>query len=78
MRWATVRDEGNTYVVLGTAMSSRTTATVEVSVGSGTGAFHAALGASANIDVGDLGGIGTAWAGAGGRGASALSNDTSN
>ncbi|KAI4267106.1 MAG: hypothetical protein L6R38_008408 [Xanthoria sp. 2 TBL-2021] len=76
--WAKVGEEGKTYVVLGTTMSGRATAAVEVSVGSGTGAFHTALGASANIYVGDLGGIGTAWAGASGRGASALSDDTGN
>ncbi|KAL8750469.1 MAG: hypothetical protein Q9199_007049, partial [Rusavskia elegans] len=61
-----------------TAVSGRATAAIEISVRSSTGAFHTALGAPANIDVGDLGGVGTAWAGTGGRGASALSDDTSN
>lgn len=48
---------GWTYIVLGTTMSSRAAATVEVSVGSSTRAGHTTLSVSADIDVGDGGGI---------------------
>ena len=78
MRGVAIGEKGKPYVVLRTTVSSRATAAVEVSVGSSTGASHTALAASADINVGDLGGIWTARAGTGGRGGSALSNDGSN
>lgn len=42
-------------VVLGAAVSSRGAAAVEVAVGAGSGAGYAALGVTANVDLGDGG-----------------------
>jgi len=42
-------------VVLGAAVSGRRAAAIEVAVGTNTRAGHTSLGASANIDFGDLG-----------------------
>lgn len=47
----------STYIVLRTTMSSRAAATVEVTIRSGTRAAHTTLSMSADIDIGDGGGI---------------------
>lgn len=50
-------------IILRTTVSGRATAAIIVTVGSGAGASHTTLGASANIDVRDRGDIRAAWGG---------------
>lgn len=46
------------YVILRSTMASRAAAAVEIAVLAGAGAAHAALSVTADVDVGNAGGVG--------------------